>query len=255
MQTQKRLTKRQRRLLRQQSYTVENKFQLKRIVPLTKNQQLAFDAYADDKNLMLHGSAGTGKTFSAIYLGLKEVFTDQYQKVVLLRSIVPSRDIGFLPGSEKEKIKVYELPYQQICSELFGRGDAYDLLKFKQKIEFISTSFIRGVTIQNSVVIVDEIQNCNFQELRTIITRIGNGSRVIFCGDYRQTDLLKSRHDVSGINRFLDIINTMKGFAHVEFTTNDIVRSNLVRDWIVAEEAYDDAEWKRTQQCSTTKIR
>lgn len=232
MQTQKRLTKRQRRVLRQQSDTVENKFQLKRIVPLTKNQQLAFDAYADDKNLMLHGSAGTGKTFSAIYLGLKQVFADQYQKVVLVRSIVPSRDIGFLPGSEEEKIKVYELPYQQICSELFGRGDAYDLLKFKQKIEFISTSFIRGVTIQNSVVVVDEIQNMAWGELSTIMTRIGDNCRVILCGDTKQTDL-SERNGKGDLLKLIRVCQNMQTFEFIQMTRNDIVRSGFVKQFII----------------------
>lgn len=232
MQTQKRLTKKQRRLLRQQSDIVENNFQLKRIVPLTKNQQLAFDAYADDKNLMLHGSAGTGKTFSAIYLGLKEVFADQYQKVVLVRSIVPSRDIGFLPGSEEEKIKVYELPYQQICSELFGRGDAYDLLKFKQKIEFISTSFIRGVTIQNSVVVVDEIQNMVWGELSTIMTRIGDNCRVILCGDTKQTDL-NERNGKGDLLKLIRVCQNMQTFEFIQMTRNDIVRSGFVKQFIV----------------------
>jgi len=232
MQTQKRLTKRQRRVLRQQSDTVENKFQLKRIVPLTKNQQLAFDAYADDKNLMLYGSAGTGKTFSAIYLGLKQVFADQYQKVVLVRSIVPSRDIGFLPGSEEEKIKVYELPYQQICSELFGRGDAYDLLKFKQKIEFISTSFIRGVTIQNSVVVVDEIQNMAWGELSTIMTRIGDNCRVILCGDTKQTDL-SERNGKGDLLKLIRVCQNMQTFEFIQMTRNDIVRSGFVKQFII----------------------
>lgn len=232
MQQQKRLTKRQRRLLRQQSQTVENKFQLKRITPLTKNQQLAFDSYYDGKNLMLHGTAGTGKTFSAIYLGMKDVFADEYQKVVLVRSIVPSRDIGFLPGSQEEKIKVYELPYVQICSELFGRSDAYDLLKMKQKIEFISTSFIRGVTISDSIVIIDECQNMTWPELSTILTRIGENCKVIICGDTKQTDL-NERNGKGDLLKLIRICQNLGTFEFIQMSHKDIVRSGFVRDFII----------------------
>lgn len=232
MQQQKRLTKRQRRLLRQQSQTVENKFQLKRITPLTKNQQLAFDSYYDGKNLMLHGTAGTGKTFSAIYLAMKDVFADEYQKVVLVRSIVPSRDIGFLPGSQEEKIKVYELPYVQICSELFGRSDAYDLLKMKQKIEFISTSFIRGVTISDAIVIIDECQNMTWPELSTILTRIGENCKVIICGDTKQTDL-NERNGKGDLLKLIHICQNLGTFEFIQMSHKDIVRSGFVRDFII----------------------
>jgi phosphate starvation-inducible PhoH-like protein len=232
MQSEKRLTKRQRRLLRQQSQTVENKFQLKRILPLTQNQQLAFDSYKDGKNLMLHGTAGTGKTFSAIYLGMKDVFTDEYQKVVLVRSIVPSRDIGFLPGSQEEKIKVYELPYIQICSELFGRADAYELLKAKQKVEFISTSFIRGVTISDSVVIIDECQNMTWPELSTILTRIGENCKVIICGDTKQTDL-NERNGKGDLLKLIRVCQNIGSFEFIQMSRNDIVRSGFVREFII----------------------
>ena len=152
--------------------TVGVNFNLKDIEPITYSQELVFDIYDDGFNIMLHGSAGTGKTFIALYLALDSVINrKEHERVVIIRSIVPSREIGFLPGTLNEKIKVYELPYHDITTKLFGRGDAYEVLKTKHIIEFMPTSFVRGITMDNCVVVVDEPQNFTFQELDSVITR------------------------------------------------------------------------------------
>jgi phosphate starvation-inducible PhoH-like protein len=214
----------------------QNHFQLRHISPLTYNQEETFNAYEDGFNLMLHGFAGTGKTFCALYLALEELLTCRtpYDKVVIIRSVVPSRDVGFLPGSLRDKIKVYEEPYKEICDELFGRGDGYDILKMKRMIEFTTTSYLRGMTFNNSIVIVDETNNMTFQEIDTVMTRMGNESRVIFCGDYRQTDLSKP-HEKTGIIDFMNITKRIPTFKHVEFGKEDIVRSGLVKDYIICK--------------------
>lgn len=241
MQTHKRLTKKEKRALRQQGILPdgEQKPPLKvgHIEPLTDNQSRAFREYGTNKNLLLHGIAGTGKSFISLYLALKEVLspTSEYKKVVIVRSVVPTRDMGFLPGSQKEKIKVYEAPYYIICTELFGRGDAYDILKQKNVCEFISTSFIRGTTLNDCIVVVDEMQNMTGHELDSVITRIGKNSKIIFCGDFRQSDLTKDQ-ERNGLKDFLRVLNSMRSFAYIEFDEEDIVRSGLVKEYIVTKD-------------------
>lgn len=213
---------------------VKNHFELRKISPLTPNQEKTFNAYNNGYNLILHGYAGTGKSYISLYLALKEILSGSpiYDKIVIVRSVVPSRDIGFLPGSIKEKIKVYEEPYKEICDELFGRGDGYDVLKMKGLIEFTTTSFLRGTTFNRAIVIVDELQNMTFPELDTVMTRMGEQSKIMFCGDFRQTDLTREA-EKSGIKHFINITKKMSRFEYVEFEKQDIVRSGLVKDYII----------------------
>jgi phosphate starvation-inducible protein PhoH len=140
--------------------------------------------------------------------------------------------MGFLPGSMKEKIRIYSEPYKEIVDELFGRGDGYQILEMKNMVQFTTTSFLRGLTFNNAIVIVDEIQNMTFPEIDTVMTRLGDNSRVIFSGDFRQTDLVHDR-DKSGIHTFINITKRMTGFEYVEFEKHDIVRSGLVKDYII----------------------
>lgn len=219
-----------------QTQAQNSHFELRTIKPLTVNQQMTFDAYKQGYNLMIHGFAGTGKTFCALYLALEEILSGRstYDKIVLIRSVVPSRDMGFLPGSIKEKIAVYEEPYKEICDDLFGRGDGYNILKMKKLVEFTTTSFLRGLTFNNAIVIVDETNNMTYQEIDTVMTRLGNNSRIIFCGDYRQSDLNKP-HEKTGIREFMNITRRINSFRHVEFQKEDIVRSGVVRDYIITK--------------------
>lgn len=210
---------------------------LKTLSPITKNQEKVFQSYKDGYNLVLTGSAGTGKTFLSMFLGLEDVLDKgtSYDKVVIIRSIVPTRDIGFLPGTEEEKKEAYMLPYKGIVSELVDDGDAWNKLVQQGAVEFMSTSFIRGTTISNAIIIVDEMQNLNFHELDSVITRVGDNCRFIMCGDYYQSDFDKDK-DKNGILRFTEILEHMKYFDTIEFTWEDIVRSSLVRDYIMTKE-------------------
>ena len=204
--------------------------------PITENQQKTYDAYKKDKHLLLHGIAGTGKTFLSLYLSLEDVLDPStvYDDVFIVRSVVSTRDIGFLPGDEQEKVSIYEAPYRSICRELFGIKDSYDALKQQNNVKFMSTSFIRGITINNAVVIVDECQNLNFHELDSIITRIGKNSKIIFCGDYTQTDLTRD-NDKRGIINFMKILKSIPEFETVEFGIDDIVRSDFLKSYIIAK--------------------
>lgn len=239
----KRLTRREKRIARQEEDREEShqsipkpRLSLQRVNPLTYNQQKTFEEYRKGKNLLLHGTAGTGKTFISLYLALKDLLeTNQYENIIVVRSIVPTRDIGFLPGNQKEKSKAYESPYYAIFSELFGRGDAYDIFRNKRIINFVPTSFIRGLTIRDSIIIADEVQNFTFHECDSVITRLGDNCRILFCGDFRQSDLLKNS-DREGIHDFMHILRTMSSFTSVEFTQEDIVRSGLVKEYIVTKE-------------------
>jgi phosphate starvation-inducible protein PhoH len=238
----KRLTRKEKRIIRQSDQKVVNiqekiNFNLKRIEPLTENQKLSFDSYNQGKNLMLHGIAGTGKSFISLYLALNQVLNDnsQFKKIVIVRSVVPTRDMGFLPGNNREKAKVYEAPYYAICTELFGRSDAYEYMKNKNIIDFISTSFIRGITLNDSIVIVDEIANLTGHELDSIITRIGKNCKIIFCGDFRQSDFTKDQ-EKNGLMDFIRIIKRMKFFEFIDFQKEDIVRSSLVKNYIIEKD-------------------
>ncbi len=216
---------------------------LKTFEPLTQNQKLFFDAYKrQDYFVALHGVAGTGKTFCALYKAIEEVLdkSNPFNKIIVVRSAVQSREIGHLPGDVNEKMDIYQQPYRQICHTLFGRHDAWDRLEEQHHIEFISTSFIRGMSFDDAIIIVDEMQNMTFEEIDTVMTRTGYRSKIIWCGDYRQTDLNKKKNDVSGILKFFDIAMHMKAFTRIEFTADDIVRSSLVKDYILAKIQYED---------------
>lgn len=214
---------------------------LKTFDPLTQNQKLFFDAYKrGDYFVALHGVAGTGKTFCALYLALKDVLDEltPYDKVVIVRSLVATREIGFLPGDHEDKSSLYQIPYKNMVRYMFElNSDAefemlYGNLKAQESIKFWSTSFIRGTTLDNSIIIVDECQNLNFHELDSIITRVGDNSKIMFCGDATQSDLTRN-NERDGILNFMKIIQRMPEFESIEFSVEDIVRSGLVKSYIV----------------------
>ena len=228
-----------KRIKRKKEPTQKFKLNLRIVPAKTPNQQTAYDLFKQENNLVLHGIAGTGKTFISLYLAFDQLLNQKSykDKVVIVRSIVPTREIGFLPGSEQDKIKTYEAPYQAMCTDLFGRGDAYDVLKKKNQIEFLSTSFLRGTTLDDCIIIVDEAQNLKFHELDSIITRVGVNSQIVFCGDCNQTDLDRP-WDKSGLDQFMSILDKVDDFKNVEFSYDDIVRSGLVRDYLIAKDGY-----------------
>ena len=210
------------------------------IQPLTDNQKKFFDAYKKGKNIFAYGAAGTGKTFIALYLALKEVLDvmTPYEKVYVVRSLVSTREIGFLPGDHEDKSFLYQIPYKNMVKYMFSMGDdgefdmLYGALKGQESVKFWSTSFIRGTTMDNAIILVDEMQNLNFHELDSIITRVGENSKIIFCGDASQTDLTKT-YERNGILDFMKIIAAMEDdFASIEFGLDDIVRSGLVRRYL-----------------------
>ena len=220
-----------------------NEDYLLKIEPLTGNQTTMFDAYEDGKNLFAYGCAGTGKTFVALYLALKDVLNEYtpYEKVYIVRSLVSTREIGFLPGTHEDKASLYQIPYKNMVKYMFEMPDdnsfemLYENLKQQETISFWSTSFLRGTTLDNSIVIIDECQNLNFHELDSIITRCGQDTKIVFCGDARQSDLQKS-NERTGIIDFMKIIQSMEeDFSMIEFGIEDIVRSGLVKNYLIAK--------------------
>ena len=212
--------------------------QLEYIRPKTENQRKTFREYSQGKNLLLHGVPGSGKTFVSLYLALDELMNQntKLQKVVIIRSAQSSKGIGFLPGTAKQKMEVYETPYSTICSKLFDRGDAYQLLKNKGIVEFESTSFLRGTTIDDAIIIIDEAQNLSYQELKTVLTRVGDNSRIVICGDINQDDLTSARYnEESGLKSIMKIMDRIPSVSKVEFEIQDIVRSGFVKEFIIAE--------------------
>lgn len=213
-------------------------FSLKQVTPLTHNQERAFES--SKEHLVLHGLAGTGKSFIGLYLGLEAVENAEKHKVVIIRSAVPTRDVGFLPGNLDQKAQPYEDPYKPIVNGLYHRDDAYEILSKKKVIQFLSTSFLRGVTIDNAVIIVEECQNMSFHELDTVMTRTGKNCTIIFNGDFRQSDLKGN-----GLKEFFKIIKSMKSsFEFIDFKEEDIVRSSLVKDYIITKQRVLDESGK-----------
>ena len=210
------------------------------IKPLTDNQKVIFETWKKNKNQFLFGCAGTGKTFISLYLAMQDVLDlkTKSEKVILVRSLIPTREIGFLPGDEEDKSALYQLPYQNMVRFMFKMpneqsfNNLYDKLKSQGSLYFLSTSFLRGLTFDNTVVIVDECQNMNFHELDTIITRIGQDSKIIFCGDFDQTDLQRT-NEINGLHNFLRILEEMDEFNCTEFTIGDIVRSGFIRSYLI----------------------
>ena len=210
------------------------------VKPITDNQKVVFDSWKKNKNQFLFGAAGTGKTFISLYLALRDVLDlkNSYDKAVLVRSLIPTREIGFLPGDEEDKAALYQVPYQNMVQFMFEMqneqqfNNLYDRLKGQGTLYFLSTSFLRGLTFDNTIIIVDECQNLNFHELDTIITRVGQDSKIIFCGDFNQTDLVK-QSERSGLHHFLQILQEMEEFNCTEFTIGDIVRSGFVRSYLI----------------------
>ncbi len=210
------------------------------IKPITDNQKVIFSTWKKGLNQFLFGAAGTGKTFISLYLALQEIMDlkKPADKVILVRSLIPTREIGFLPGDEEDKAALYQVPYRNMVQFMFQMPNEqafnglYDKLKSQGSLYFLSTSFLRGLTFDNSIIIVDECQNLNFHELDTIITRVGQDSKIVFCGDFGQTDLVKN-NEKNGLHDFMRILEEMKEFNCTEFTIGDIVRSGFVRSYLI----------------------
>jgi predicted ribonuclease YlaK len=214
--------------------------QLSTIKPVTDSQKLVFDSWKKGQNQFLFGCAGTGKTFISLYLALQDVLKNEtpYDKVIVVRSLIPTREIGFLPGDEEDKAALYQVPYSNMMQFMFEQPNEqafsmlYDRLKAQGSFYFLSTSFLRGLTFDNSIIIVDECQNLNFHELDTIITRVGQDSKIFFCGDFGQSDLTKM-NEKNGLMDFLQILQEMNEFNCTEFDIGDIVRSGFVRSYLI----------------------
>jgi predicted ribonuclease YlaK len=210
------------------------------IKPVTDSQQTVFDTWKEGKNQFLFGCAGTGKTFVSLYLALQQVLKNEtpYDKVIVVRSLIPTREIGFLPGDEEDKAALYQVPYANMMQFMFEQPNEqaftmlYDRLKSQGSFYFMSTSFLRGLTFDNSIIIVDECQNLNFHELDTIITRVGQDSKIFFCGDFGQSDLTRT-NERNGLMDFLQILHEMNEFNCTEFNIGDIVRSGFVRSYLI----------------------
>jgi len=215
---------------------------MREVEPLTENQRRLFNSYSEDKNLVAYGCSGTGKTFITLYNALLDVFDERtpYEKIYIVRSLVATREIGFLPGDHEDKSSLYQIPYKNMVKYMFELPDdpsfemLYGNLKTQGTIGFWSTSFIRGTTLNKAIIIVDEFQNLNFHELDSIITRVGEDSKIMFCGDATQTDLVKT-NERNGIIDFMKILRSMPSFDIIEFGIEDVCRSGLVKEYLIAK--------------------
>lgn len=212
-------------------------FGLCSIEPLTDNQRKTFQEFEKGNNIVLSGSAGTGKSFLALYLSLKDllVANSYYDRVIIIRSAVPSRDLGFVPGTLEEKSKIYQEPYMNIVNELIGRGDAWHFLLNKEIIQFQTTSFLRGLTFRNCILVFDEFQSATFHEIDSVLTRVGENCRFFLCGDCNQNDL-NIKKEKSGFHDALNILEKLENTSHIQFNLEDIVRSGFVKNYLTMKE-------------------
>ena len=212
------------------------------IEPITENQKILFNSYNESKNIIAYGAAGTGKTFVTLYNALKDVLDENtpYEKIYIVRSLVATREIGFLPGDHEDKSDIYQVPYKHMVKYMFQMSSDADFemlygnLKAQDTIKFWSTSFLRGTTLDRSIIIVDEFQNLNFHELDSIMTRVGENTKIMFCGDATQSDLIK-QNERNGIVDFMRVLRLMSSIDIIEFGVEDIVRSGLVKEFILAK--------------------
>ena len=212
------------------------------IEPLTDNQRKLFESYDAGKHLVAHGVAGSGKTFLCLFKALQDVLSEctPYEKIYIVRSLVPTREIGFLPGSHDDKASLYQIPYKNMVKYMFQMpSDAdfemlYGNLKAQETISFWSTSFIRGTTLDNCIIIVDELENLNFHELDSIITRVGENTKILFCGDVSQSDLIR-QNEKNGVVDFMKILRQMPSFDIIEFEVEDVIRSGLIKEYIITK--------------------
>ena len=219
-----------------------NETYLLNIEPLTETQESFFEEWGSSKNIFAYGAAGTGKTFIALYLALQDILDENsaFEKLYIVRSLVATREIGFLPGTHEDKASLYQIPYKNMVKHMFEMPDdnsfemLYENLKHQETVSFWSTSFLRGTTLDNAIIIVDECQNLNFHELDSIMTRIGQDSKICFCGDVNQSDLQKT-NERNGILDFQRILQNMEEFSMIEFGVNDIVRSGLVKSYLISK--------------------
>lgn len=242
------LSKGQKRKQRQQQNNNNGTLRLNRISPLTETQSLFFNCYHKYDVISMHGYPGTGKSMLSLFKALESLEqSTQYQTVKIIRSSVSVRDVGFLPGGVKEKMAAFESPYVSLCTELYGRGDAYKILQNKKQLEFIPTTHMRGVTFKNCIVIIDECQNMSYQELNTLMTRIGENCKLILCGDIYQDDLTSERYnEKSGYADVLQILDKISSCKSINFTVDDIVRSGFVKDYIIAKIKFERSEKVRS---------
>jgi phosphate starvation-inducible PhoH-like protein len=220
------------------------KHDIKSIQPMTRHQGDVFNGWGDGVNFTLSGSAGTGKTLIATYLALQDLFEQNglYKKIVFIRSAVPTREIGFLPGTQEEKMEVYETPYMQIFDFLFKKKQQYKFMKEAGLVEFHSTSFLRGQTFDDCIIILDEAAGLTYHEISTVLTRIGNNTKIVVIGDVKQNDLLYKKNDVSGFAKFLKVSSRIPSMRQVTFNIQDIVRSGFVKEFLIADETFEEEE-------------
>lgn len=213
---------------------------LKQIEPMTRNQEKVFDLFEEDYNLFLSGSAGTGKSFLGISLAMKEILSGNspYRKLVILRSPSQIADLGYLPGTQEEKEAVYETTYHQLFDDIFKKKNQYAVAKDSGLVEFMTTAFIRGITLKDSIIVFDEAQNNDYSAFSSVVTRVGENSKIIICGDIRQSDIQRKR-GISGFNQMLEVTKMMPSFRNIEFTMDDCVRSGIAREFLIAEDRYE----------------
>jgi phosphate starvation-inducible protein PhoH len=232
----------EKRKNRRKTKLMNYRHKLKSIQALNEKQKSAFISYFEDDHLLMHGSAGTGKTYIALYLALNDLFKGEASRILVIRSAVQARDFGFLPGSEEEKLAYYESPYIDIVDDLCEKRGTYKEIKKMEGIKFMSTAFIRGLTFDDTIVVIDEAQNMNQHEIDSILTRIGKNTRLIVCGDFKQSDLDNNKRlrDASGIQFLLKVARKMKNFSLIEFTIADVVRSGFVKEYLFWKEQLED---------------
>jgi len=198
----------------------------KTIYPKTLNQKIYIKALEDNDIVFAVGPAGTGKTFLAVMFALKYLKSFKARKIVLVRPIVEAGEkLGFLPGDLKEKIDPYLIPIYDSLYEGIGKEQVTKLIE-KGTIEVAPLAYMRGRTLDNAIIILDEAQNATLTQMKMFLTRLGFGSKMIVTGDLSQIDLPNKNH--SGMTEAIEILDDIKGIKMVRFQREDVMRHPLV---------------------------
>jgi phosphate starvation-inducible PhoH-like protein len=205
----------------------------------TKNQQLLIEAYEANDMVFAVGPAGTGKTYLSIALAVKALKEKTAKKIILSRPAVEAGEkLGFLPGDMKDKIDPYLQPLYDALEDMLPQVKLQDMME-KHQIQIAPLAFMRGRTLSDAVVILDEAQNTTPAQIRMFLTRMGWNTKMIITGDMTQIDLPRSQK--SGLIEALHILNGVEGIGVVNLDRGDIVRHKLVTRIVNAYEEYDKA--------------
>ena len=223
----------------------------KPITARTENQQLLVKAFENNDLVFATGPAGSGKTFVAIALAVKALKNKEVRKIILSRPAVEAGEkLGFLPGEMKDKLEPYLQPLDDAGEDMIPAAKLKEYME-NNVIQIAPLAFMRGRTLNDAVIILDEAQNTTTHQIKMFLTRLGMNAKMIVTGDVTQIDLPPST--TSGLIQAMQILKGVNGIGKIEFTKKDIVRHKLVQRIVEAYDKFDDKRKKEIKEAKEKK--